>query len=148
MSTGFDTLAAAGRNDRSSARVCALNRRELETIGFTGIGCENARAARVRENRHSRASRDGLMGEECGDIEQPFQRAGSDHARLGEQGVDDGIARRQGARVTRRRGRRRASGRTSPGRVARDDAHPVERAFETGSAPHGQRDTNGAVPRR
>jgi hypothetical protein len=36
---------------------------------------------------------------------------------------------------------------TSPGRVARDDAHPVERTFETGSAPHAQRDTNGAVPR-
>ena len=53
MSTGLPTLAAAGRNERSSARVASLERRELEPVRLAGVGGEDARTAGVREDRHS-----------------------------------------------------------------------------------------------
>ena len=117
MSTGLPTLAAAGRNDRSSACVVSLSAGSCEAVGLARVGGQDAGTAGVRQDGDPRALGHRLMREQRGDVEQLFEPLGPDDAGLPEQRVDHRIARRERAGV--RCGGARA-GRRSPG-FHRDD---------------------------
>ena len=92
MSTGLPTLAAAGRNARSSARVASLSE------GSSSPFASHASAARmpgppalVRIATRGSA-RDRLMRQQGSHVEELLEPLGADDAGLAEQRVDHGIA--------------------------------------------------------
>ena len=101
MSTGLPTLAAAGRNERSSARVASPSDGSCEAVCLAGIGGKDSRAAGVREDRHSAASRHRLMRQQRRHVEQLLEPFGADDAGLPEEGIHDRVARGQRAGMGR-----------------------------------------------
>ena len=107
MSTGFATLADSGRNERNSARAFA-QRHQLEAVGFAGVGGEDSRTSSVRQDRHPPSTRNRLVSQKGGNVEEFLERVRTNHARLMKQCIDDRVGRRQGACMGRCRSRTRA----------------------------------------
>ena len=106
------------RKERTQFRPCAL-----ASATSSRPFASQASAARIpgpssiRQDRHAPATRDRLVGEKRGDVEQFLERVRADHARLTEQRVDDRVGGRQGAGMGRCRSRTRAG----PPRLDRHD---------------------------
>ena len=105
MSTGFATLASAGRS--------ALQRRLVSSpsAGSSRPAASQASAQRIPRppafvrTRDAVAPRQRLRREERRDVEQLLERRGADHARLAEERVDGRVRARERRRVRARRPR-------------------------------------------
>ena len=133
MSTGLPTLAVAGRNDCSRARVSG------ENSATARPAASHASTARIPGppafviDGHAVARRERLRVEQSRDVEHLVDRLGADHAGLMEQRVDGGVAggegrrvaagcARSGARCVRLSRRRSASAARRAGRFGRTAA--------------------------
>ena len=103
--------------------------RHLEPAGLEDVGAEDAGPAGVGDDPHPRTRRQRLAGQQRGDVEELGHGLGSDHAGLGEEGVDGYVGvRQQGAGV--------GGGRPRPGRrpAALDDHYRLAAGDPAGDA--------------
>ena len=112
MSIGFPILAAAGRNARSASRVTLAELRQLESVCLAGVRCQNTGPAGVGQNGDTPPDGNRLMREQRSHVEHFLECVASNDARLTEERLDDGVARRERARV---RGRGARTGRGASG---------------------------------
>ena len=89
MSTGFATLASAGRSVRERARASPRRAPGSSRPGrLAGVGAEDAEPAGVREHGDAAPARERLRREQRRDVEQLLERVGADDAGLVEERVD------------------------------------------------------------
>ena len=91
MSTGFTTLAPAGRNARSLAWLFFRKNRDFESTSFASIGTKNRRPARVGYDPNTIAIRQRLIGEQGSDIKQLRKRICAHDSSLSEQCIDSDV---------------------------------------------------------
>ena len=80
------------RAHRAPAGLAERRQREPRRVGR--IGQQDRGPARVGDHAEPSARRDGLRGQQAGDVEQLAEAVGADHAGLGEERVDRGIGGR------------------------------------------------------
>ena len=80
-----------GERRREGGTRLLGERRQLEPDRLARVCAEDPEPAGVRQHRHASPLRDGLRGEERGDVEQGGEGVGADHACLAEDGVDRGV---------------------------------------------------------
>ena len=95
MSTGFAAEASDGKrgSERRARLLAELG--QLEARDLARVGAEDAEPAGVREHGDAASARNGLGREQRGDVEQPAERVGANHARLAEDRVDGGVGARE-----------------------------------------------------
>ena len=111
MSIGLARLASRGSRAREALARLFGELRQFETGAGTGVGAEDPKPARIRQDGDPAAARQRLAGEQHRDVGELLERVGADHARLPEQRVDRG-------RRARERGRVGAGGALAGGRPA------------------------------
>ena len=103
MSTGFATLASAGRSSVESGDACLVGeRRKLETGSLAGVGAEDAQTAGIRQRRHGAPARQRPAESSDGDVDQLLERLRADDAGLAEQRARSRIGACERGRVRAR----------------------------------------------
>ena len=132
MSTGFSTLASGDRSSESAERVSSARPGRFKPGRLAGVGAEDPETTCVGQDRDAAALELGLVREQRRDVDQLFERGGTDDARLVEEGVDGdlGAGQRCGVRARRALAARRRSAlerqdRLGAGDTTREPAEPA-----------------------